>query len=361
MTPGPPPLVHVSSPVNDKARPGPAARIQRFGGEGSFAVDAAQIGMTRDGKPLPQALLAKMEAALGADFSAVRVHVGPQAARIGALAFTTGNDLYFAPGQYQPDNVRGQQLIGHELAHVIQQRQGRVRAPGSGMFVVNDRALEAEADRLGMKAATYRSVVQPKFLQSPTAGHTQPRPARPAVQKKWAPFGGRIQRSRASTRDKKVSSSAMDPIVSEVSQFWARRTSAGTKNANLVFAAQGGHSCSARGTANGTAYTGEFDSDGMHAEMDLITNIYAGENSLAGITSIEIEKEPCPRCAVVLRSLGLSGFVQYKNSGQKDYPTWRTPNLGTVSWEEMLGIADSDYPEEVVTHLTKYFATNKFW
>lgn len=163
-----------ASPRPGAGRSGPASRnacavspsgavlrapvVQRFGGDESFAVDPAQVGLVRSGgAPLPGALLAKMEAAFGADFSGVRVHVGPQASRIGALAFTTGNDLYFAPGQYQPDSIKGQQLIGHELAHVIQQRQGRVRAPGGGVAEVQDRALEAEADRLGMKAAAHRA------------------------------------------------------------------------------------------------------------------------------------------------------------------------------------------------------------
>jgi len=150
--------------------PARSGAVQRFGGDGSFAVDPARVGLVRSGgKPLPDALLAKMEAALGADFSNVRVHVGPQASRIGALAFTTGNDLYFAPGQYQPDSVKGQQLIGHELAHVIQQRQGRVRAPGSGVAVVQDRALEAEADRLGMKAAAHRMTAQRAAAKGPGA------------------------------------------------------------------------------------------------------------------------------------------------------------------------------------------------
>jgi hypothetical protein len=38
-----------------------------------------------------------MEAALGANFADVRVYVGPQAERIGAIAFTVGSDIYFAP------------------------------------------------------------------------------------------------------------------------------------------------------------------------------------------------------------------------------------------------------------------------
>jgi hypothetical protein len=47
---------------------------------------------------LPEAVRGKMEAALGTNFSDVRVHICPQAERIGALAFTMGTDIYFAPG-----------------------------------------------------------------------------------------------------------------------------------------------------------------------------------------------------------------------------------------------------------------------
>jgi hypothetical protein len=155
MAPGRPPLAHQSA----------GSVAQPHGGNGSVEIDPGQLGLVRGGgTPLPRTVLAKMEAAFGEDFSAVRVHVGPQAARIGAIAFTTGNDLYFAPGQFQPESIKGQQLIGHELAHVIQQRQGRVRSPGTGVAIVQDRTLEAEADRLGMRAAAHRGpVAQPRM------------------------------------------------------------------------------------------------------------------------------------------------------------------------------------------------------
>jgi hypothetical protein len=117
--------------------------------------------MSSGGKPLPDAVRGQMEAALGADFSAVRVYVGPQAARIGAIAFTKGTDIYFAPGRFRPDTVQGKQLLGHELAHVVQQRQGRVRHPtGAGLAVVQNVALEAEADRLGQRATLKSAPLQ---------------------------------------------------------------------------------------------------------------------------------------------------------------------------------------------------------
>jgi hypothetical protein len=113
------------------------------------------LGPSGLGQPLPETVQRKMEAFFGASFADVRVHVGPEASSIGALAFTHGTDLYFAPGQYNPQSSHGQQLLGHELTHVIQQRAGRVRNPlGSGVAVVQDAALEAEAERMGRRAAS---------------------------------------------------------------------------------------------------------------------------------------------------------------------------------------------------------------
>ena len=109
-----------------------------------------------------------MEAVFGTSFSDVRVHVGPQAQQIGAVAFTLGSNLYFAPGQYNPNSQHGQRLIGHELAHVVQQRAGRVRNPfGSGVAVVQDPGLEVEADRMGLRAAQAPMPVQAKAQGQP--------------------------------------------------------------------------------------------------------------------------------------------------------------------------------------------------
>jgi hypothetical protein len=115
------------------------------------------------GQPLPEPIQKKMEAFFNASFADVRIHVGHEAASIGALAFTHGTDLYFAPGQYNPQSTHGQQLLGHELTHVVQQRAGRVRNPlGSGVAVVQDPALEAEAERMGLRAATAAVPIQSK-------------------------------------------------------------------------------------------------------------------------------------------------------------------------------------------------------
>ena len=159
------------------SRAGSAPTVQRFGAPGEFQIDPSRLGLVDGGgQALPQSVRKTMENAFGADFSTVRVHTGPQAERLGALAFTVGTDIYFAPGRFQPDSMQGKQLLGHELAHVIQQRQGRVRPPGaSGISVVQDHALEAEADRLAQRAATHvhsaKNTLQPRtLLPIPAAG-----------------------------------------------------------------------------------------------------------------------------------------------------------------------------------------------
>src|ERR1044072_3399556 len=81
------------------------------------------------GQPLPDGLLSRMEKSFGADFSGVRVHADSESDTLNhslhARAFTTGHELFFRRGEYNPDNRRGQELIAHELTHVIQQNGGR--------------------------------------------------------------------------------------------------------------------------------------------------------------------------------------------------------------------------------------------
>lgn len=108
------------------------------------------------GRSLPDSVQAKMEKAFHTDFSDVQIHPESSvASQIGAIAFAQGNDIHFAPGTYQPETQSGRQLLGHELTHVVQQRQGRVKAnvPDASLPINDDPALEAEADRYGSLAA----------------------------------------------------------------------------------------------------------------------------------------------------------------------------------------------------------------
>lgn len=116
---------------------------------------------------IPAGVRGKMESTMGADFSDVRVHQNSsQASAIGAQAFARGNDVHMAPGKFNPSSQSGQELLGHELAHVVQQREGRVQPTiqAKGVPVNDDAGLEKEADILGAKAAR---------ASEPTAAPTQ--------------------------------------------------------------------------------------------------------------------------------------------------------------------------------------------
>lgn len=105
---------------------------------------------------MPEELKANMESAFNTNFSDVRVHSNSgKAKEVGALAYTQGTDVHFAPGQFKPESSAGQQLLGHELTHVVQQGQGRVKPTGevSGMPLNDSPALENEADEMGVQAS----------------------------------------------------------------------------------------------------------------------------------------------------------------------------------------------------------------
>ncbi|MBD2526252.1 DUF4157 domain-containing protein [Nostoc sp. FACHB-133] len=88
------------------------------------------------GQPLADNVRKPMEQAFGADFSGVKVHADSQADQLNqsiqAKAFTTGQDVFFRQGEYNPGSRGGQELIAHELTHVVQQKGGAVREPVEG-------------------------------------------------------------------------------------------------------------------------------------------------------------------------------------------------------------------------------------
>lgn len=107
---------------------------------------------------LPPPVLASMERAFGADLADVRVHrSSAEAASLGLRAFARGPDIHFAPGSWNPSSSHGLELIGHELAHVVQQAQRRA-GDAHSQRSPDDDALEAEADHWGSLAARGEAV-----------------------------------------------------------------------------------------------------------------------------------------------------------------------------------------------------------
>lgn len=124
--------------------------MQRMLAQGAKSAPVQRKGSSN----MPGDVRAKMESALGADFSDVSIHEGSEASSVGALAYTQGSEIHFAPGRYAPNTREGQELLGHELTHVIQQRQGRVKPTTevNGLPVNDDAGLEKEADSMGRRA-----------------------------------------------------------------------------------------------------------------------------------------------------------------------------------------------------------------
>ena len=99
------------------------------------------------GQPLDPAARSFMEPRFGHDFAKVRVHTDAQAIQsareVHAHAYTVGNDVVFAEGQYAPASPEGRRLLAHELNHVVQ--QGKATSVSAGISQPGD-AQEKESD-----------------------------------------------------------------------------------------------------------------------------------------------------------------------------------------------------------------------
>lgn len=160
------------------------AAVQRLlaqrSGDGAFDLDdatASRINQSRGGgHSLDTSIQKKMGEKMGADFSDVRVHTGGEShqlnEQLNAKAFTTGKDMFFREGAYSPQSSSGQELIAHELTHVVQQGSGAV--PSSGKMAVNapgDR-FEQEADSVA-KTVTGAASAPPVQRQTPEEDELQ--------------------------------------------------------------------------------------------------------------------------------------------------------------------------------------------
>ncbi|GAA0501600.1 hypothetical protein GCM10008937_06370 [Deinococcus depolymerans] len=118
------------------------------------------------GNPLPEAIQRHLEQGLNHDLSRVRIHDDAQADKlakgVNAIAFTTGTDIFFQAGSFNPSTQSGLELLAHEVTHTVQQSQGRV-----GTGIDPDAGLESEARRMGAQLASAGPIRQ-------TAGRLKP-------------------------------------------------------------------------------------------------------------------------------------------------------------------------------------------
>ncbi|WP_139488474.1 eCIS core domain-containing protein [Brevibacillus dissolubilis] len=166
---------------------------------------------------LPPVLQAQMEQSFQTDFSDVAITPNSSAAvGMGALAFAQGNQIHFAPGQFNPGTVQGKSLIGHELAHVVQQRRGRV-APthrlgkASDQLINADPHLEREADEWGARAARGEQVIASAGAAPSTSSAGSDKT--PILQGKFSTFTNTI-RLRRTTPSPNANASSPSPNAS---------------------------------------------------------------------------------------------------------------------------------------------------
>jgi hypothetical protein len=109
--------------------------------------------LTSPGRPLGERLRRELEPRFGHDFSGVRVHDDARAdascRAVGAAAYTVGEHIAFAEGRFRPESREGRRLLGHELAHVVQQDVAAVAGAADDLAIMPpDAAQEREADRI---------------------------------------------------------------------------------------------------------------------------------------------------------------------------------------------------------------------
>src|SRR5262249_36742827 len=125
--PGVSDVVQAMAVAQPSARPGPARRLPSAG-----ALDARRPLDLRAWAPptrypaAPEVLAAQMQRTFGTAAGDVAItpdSTRPLAAQAEGVA--VGEQVYIAPGFYDLTTVEGHERLGHEVAHVLQQRRGR--------------------------------------------------------------------------------------------------------------------------------------------------------------------------------------------------------------------------------------------
>ena len=118
-----------SSEQKERSSRTPVQLVQRTLPVGdNVSVDRESLPQSQSlssGQTLSSQRRAFFESRLGHDFSCVRIHADARSAgmtdALSADAFAVGRDIYFGAGKFQPRTKKSDRLLGHELAHVIQQ------------------------------------------------------------------------------------------------------------------------------------------------------------------------------------------------------------------------------------------------
>jgi len=148
-------------PGSPKGLTSPLSRVSQDGARGKPIPPPVRAN---GGSQLSAALLARMNAALGHDFSHVRVHTDAEAdqaaEQVRARAFTIGSHIWFKQGLYSPGSKTGDELLMHELVHVKQHDEGRLPSAKNGRASKPTDGHEREAAKLAHDLAVGRPSIE---------------------------------------------------------------------------------------------------------------------------------------------------------------------------------------------------------
>ena len=176
-----PPLSHRTPQtlVQTHLQTKPTAQLHADNGYRSASQHTPQNNANPTG--LPDTLKSGLERLSGYSMQDVKVHYNSsKPAQLQAHAYAQGSHIHLASGQ--------EKHLPHEAWHVVQQKQGRVRATTQlkGQMNVNDDSrLEREADVMGERAAHYRGAQAMAHSSSQfNVGHDRSNNGEAAVQLK---------------------------------------------------------------------------------------------------------------------------------------------------------------------------------
>jgi hypothetical protein len=175
-----------------------------------------------------------MESSFGERFDDVRVHDDTSAAEaahhISAHAFTTGRDIYFGAGRYDPHSAGGQKLIAHELTHVLQQRRGAV-APGMKSLNASshDDAFEREAELMESAFEKSAHSRQTSWRTSPGSSHKLSPTGEPSRLQRKCSCGGTCSKCSEAATEVVPQESRKTPLQRKARNI-DERSSAQTQN-----------------------------------------------------------------------------------------------------------------------------------
>jgi len=303
----------------------------------SAAVEAGIDGARGSGQPLADGVRDRFEPLFGASFAGVRVHDNGLADSLSrsleARAFTVGSDIFFRQGEYDPASADGQELLAHELTHVVQhsatpQAKLMVSQPG-------DRS-EEEAE------ATAREVVG--ILQghstsslAPARAATADAVARQEEEEQHEPPRIVVKsvtwEQGAGAGGAEHSAKAPDKSFSEESQMQDQNASVTTLVA----------------TANGVrivveavgVYTSATYPDGFKWTQTIDTNV-----PLGGTTSPYVDPRPNDDTKPFY-------YTDAEHAASpttfRDRPSRPAPATGTTTWDAILGLNGVDESAKTVT------------